>query len=67
MIALTSLASEADVKRGSEAGMDDYQVKLDREQIMIVVNRLLPQQAEEAALARPSAKAGEQLHNVSRV
>jgi two-component system chemotaxis sensor kinase CheA len=42
VIALTSLTSEADVKRGSDAGMDDYQVKLDREQIMSVVNRLLP-------------------------
>jgi two-component system, chemotaxis family, sensor kinase CheA len=42
VIALTSLTSEADVKRGSDAGMDDYQVKLDREQIMIVVDRLLP-------------------------
>ena len=42
VIALTSLTSEADVKRGSDAGMDDYQVKLDREQIMAVVDRLLP-------------------------
>jgi two-component system chemotaxis sensor kinase CheA len=42
VIALTSLTSEADVKRGKDAGMDDYQVKLDREQIMTVVNRLLP-------------------------
>jgi two-component system, chemotaxis family, sensor kinase CheA len=47
VIALTSLTSEADVKRGSDAGMDDYQVKLDREQIMLVVNRLLPQKAKK--------------------
>jgi two-component system, chemotaxis family, sensor kinase CheA len=42
VIALTSLTSEADVKRGKDAGMDDYQVKLDRERIMEVVDRLLP-------------------------
>ena len=47
VIALTSLTSEADVKRGREAGMDDYQVKLDREQIMEVVNRLLPQKPKK--------------------
>jgi two-component system chemotaxis sensor kinase CheA len=47
VIALTSLTSEADVKRGREAGMDDYQVKLDREQIMTVVNRLLPQKPKK--------------------
>jgi two-component system chemotaxis sensor kinase CheA len=43
VIALTSLTSEADVKHGHDVGMDDYQIKLDREQIMAVVNRLLPQ------------------------
>jgi two-component system chemotaxis sensor kinase CheA len=47
VIALTSLTSEADVKRGSDAGMDDYQVKLDREQIMLVVNRLLPRKSKK--------------------
>jgi two-component system, chemotaxis family, sensor kinase CheA len=48
VVALTSLTSEADVKRGSDAGMDDYQVKLDREQIMLVVNRLLPQKPKKS-------------------
>jgi two-component system chemotaxis sensor kinase CheA len=47
VIALTSLTSEADVKRGREAGMDDYQVKLDREEIMKVVNRLMPQKPKK--------------------
>jgi two-component system chemotaxis sensor kinase CheA len=47
VIALTSLTSEADVKRGRDAGMDDYQVKLDREKIMAVVNRLLPQKPKK--------------------
>jgi two-component system chemotaxis sensor kinase CheA len=47
VIALTSLTSEADVKRGKDAGMDDYQVKLDREQVLAVVNRLLPQKPKQ--------------------
>jgi two-component system chemotaxis sensor kinase CheA len=43
VIALTSLTSEADQKRGKECGFEDYQIKLDREQIMKTVDRLLPQ------------------------
>jgi two-component system chemotaxis sensor kinase CheA len=34
MIALTSLASEDDVARGKAAGIDDYQTKLDRDQLL---------------------------------
>jgi two-component system chemotaxis sensor kinase CheA len=58
VVALTSLTSEADVKRGREAGMDEYQVKLDREQIMTVVNRLLPPKARrsKARGRRPSTQ-----------
>lgn len=51
VIALTSLTSEADQKRGKECGFEDYQIKLDREQIMKVVDRLLPQKAK-----RPRSK-----------
>ena len=53
MIALTSLTSEADVKRGREAGMDDYQVKLDREQIMTRRQPAVAAEAKEAAAAPP--------------
>ncbi len=63
VIALTSLTSEADVKRGREAGMDDYQVKLDREEIMRVVNRLLPQKPKQAASREAAEPAAE---NVSQ-
>jgi two-component system chemotaxis sensor kinase CheA len=42
VIALTSLASEADVETGRQAGIDDYQVKMDREQVLEAVRRLLP-------------------------
>jgi len=57
VVALTSLTSEADVKRGREAGMDDYQVKLDREQIMAVVNGLLPQKPKRPRSRRRRAAA----------
>jgi two-component system chemotaxis sensor kinase CheA len=42
VIALTSLASDADMERGREAGIDDYQVKMDRERVIEAVKRLLP-------------------------
>jgi two-component system chemotaxis sensor kinase CheA len=34
VIAVTSLAGDEDIARGKEAGIDDYQVKLDREKLM---------------------------------
>ncbi|MBF0218096.1 MAG: chemotaxis protein CheW [Gammaproteobacteria bacterium] len=34
IIALTSLAGEADVAKGKAAGVDDYQLKLDKEQLL---------------------------------
>ncbi len=37
VIALTSLASEADIKKGKQAGIDSYEIKLDREQLVNVV------------------------------
>jgi two-component system chemotaxis sensor kinase CheA len=52
VIALTSLASDADVARGQDAGIDDYQVKMDRERVMEAVTRLLPKQAKKAAPRR---------------
>ena len=41
VIALTSLASEKDVQRGMESGIDDYQVKLDRERLTAAVEKYL--------------------------
>jgi two-component system chemotaxis sensor kinase CheA len=61
VIALTSLASEADVARGREAGIDDYQVKMDREQVMEAVTRLLPRQVKK--VLRPRAAGREQAAN----
>ncbi|VFQ44283.1 hybrid sensor histidine kinase/response regulator [Desulfoluna butyratoxydans] len=37
VVALTSLASERDIQKGKEAGIDSYQIKLDREKLIDVV------------------------------
>jgi two-component system, chemotaxis family, sensor kinase CheA len=34
VIALTSLASDDDIRRGKEVGIDEYQIKLDKEKLM---------------------------------
>ena len=39
VVALTSLASERDILRGKEAGIDSYQIKLDREKLIEVVRK----------------------------
>ncbi|MFH1146448.1 MAG: response regulator, partial [Pseudomonadota bacterium] len=41
IIAVTSLASEKDMARGRDAGISDYQVKLDREKLMASVRQFL--------------------------
>ena len=37
VIALTSLAGEEDIRRGKEVGIDDYQIKLDRDRLLASV------------------------------
>ena len=37
IIAVTSLASDEDVDRGKQVGIDDYHIKLDRESLMATV------------------------------
>lgn len=41
VIALTSLASEAHIEKGEKVGIDEYEIKLDREKLMQVVRRYL--------------------------
>ena len=41
VIALTSLASDAHIARGKEVGIDSYEIKLDRENLMKVIRRYL--------------------------
>jgi two-component system chemotaxis sensor kinase CheA len=43
VIALTSLAGQEDVQRGHDVGIDDYQVKMDRDRLLSTVARLLKQ------------------------
>lgn len=41
VIALTSLASDAHIKKGHEVGIDEYEIKLDRENLMKIVRKRL--------------------------
>ncbi|MBF0232257.1 MAG: chemotaxis protein CheW [Desulfamplus sp.] len=41
VIALTSLASDAHIKKGREVGIDEYEIKLDRENLMKLLRRYL--------------------------
>ncbi len=49
IIAVTSLAGDENKQRGLEAGIDDYQAKLDREKVLKAVTRLLKEKALESA------------------
>lgn len=41
VVALTSLAGEKDIEHGRSIGIDEYQVKMDRDQLLSAVQRLL--------------------------
>jgi two-component system chemotaxis sensor kinase CheA len=41
IIALTTMAGEEDIARGEAVGIDDYQIKLDREKLMRSVHKYL--------------------------
>ncbi len=41
VIALTSLASEAHIEKGRKVGIDEYEIKLDREKLMKVIRQKL--------------------------
>ena len=41
VIALTTLAGEEDIARGKKVGIDDYQIKLDRERLMRSIHGFL--------------------------
>ncbi len=46
VIALTSLAGDADVQAGHESGVDEYQVKMDEERLIAAVHRFVGEQLE---------------------
>ncbi len=54
IVAVTSLAGDDEIQRGREVGINEYHVKLDREQLMAAAARLLKAQARRA-LAGSSA------------
>ncbi|HYW78493.1 MAG TPA: chemotaxis protein CheW [Thermoguttaceae bacterium] len=58
IIAVTSLASEEDMQRGIESGIDDYQVKLDRERLMAAVSERLQRIKRQTAESDELAVAG---------
>ncbi len=41
ILALTSLAGEEDIAKGKEVGIDDYQVKLDKENLLRGIHNML--------------------------
>jgi two-component system chemotaxis sensor kinase CheA len=51
IIALTSLAGQEDIERGRQAGIDEYQVKMDRDRLLAAVAQLL----KGKRLSRPTA------------
>ena len=59
IIALTSLASEADIAKGKAAGVDDYQIKLDRDNLLSSLCALLAARG----VATPGAQAAEQVQD----
>jgi two-component system chemotaxis sensor kinase CheA len=56
IIALTSLAGEEDVRRGMESGIDDYQVKLDRERLLASVAGFLQKNGQNADICADCAE-----------
>lgn len=50
IIAVSSLAGDDDIRRGRQAGISEYHVKLDREQLMAATARLLKASLPRAAL-----------------
>ncbi len=49
IIAVTSLSGEENRQKGAEAGISDYQAKLDRDQVLQAVSRLLSERSLENA------------------
>lgn len=45
IIAVTSLSSEDDKRKGIQSGVDEYQAKLDRDKVLYAVEKLLKQKA----------------------
>ena len=57
IIAVTSLAGEEDMQRGMESGIDDYQIKLDRERLLASVANYLQTDKQNAESSARCAEA----------
>ena len=51
IIAVTSLAGEDDIQRGRQLGINEYHIKLDREQLMASVTRLLKRKVTQRSVS----------------
>jgi two-component system, chemotaxis family, sensor kinase CheA len=58
VIAITSLAGEEDIHEGKAAGIDDYQIKLDRDQLLASVARQLSTTGMNGPACREPVAAG---------
>ena len=58
VIAVTSLAGEDDIQRGMEAGVNDYQIKMDREKLMGSVSKLLKEVRRNAKSSQKETLVG---------
>ena len=58
VIALSSLASDEDMALGRTAGVDDYQIKLDRDALMGRVHSLLAAAPQDKGMGMATATAG---------
>ena len=54
ILALTSLASEEDIAKGKAAGVDDYQIKLDRDNLLMSLRALLAARGVAAPSGHPA-------------
>jgi two-component system chemotaxis sensor kinase CheA len=59
VIALTSLASDEDMAKGRSAGVDDYQIKLDRDALMGRVHSLLAAAPQNRPMEMATTTAGD--------
>ena len=58
VIALTSLAGEADIERGIKCGVDDYQVKMDRDRLLSAVAKLSQSCSERSVTTNEHSMVG---------
>ncbi len=56
VIALTSLAAAADMQRGIDAGIDDYQIKMDKDKLLVALQNFCDHKKQKPALAGKSRK-----------